>query len=183
MSPEWLGAGAEFGTFFVIAASAIVGLIQLRHMSSGNQLEAILSLERDFRSATVQDALRYVQTHLPAKLKSAEYRRDLEVRGFIDSRAHPEIDACNWFNTMGGLLKNGLVDEKTFMDLFGRLIVYYWEALQPVIALTRRERGNVQYHDFEYLAIRARMWLARNPQGTFPPNTRREPVFDPFLDV
>ncbi|MGZ3496037.1 MAG: DUF4760 domain-containing protein [Vulcanimicrobiaceae bacterium] len=183
MSPEWLGASAEFGTFFVIAASAIVGLIQLRHLSAGNQLDAILSLERDFRSATVQDALRYVQTHLPAKLKDAAYRRDLEIRGFIDSRVHPEVDACNWFNTMGGLLKNGLVDEKTFMDLFGRLIVYYWDALLPVVALMRRERGNVQYHDFEYLAIRARTWLAQNPHGTFPANTPRERIVDPFLDV
>ncbi|HEY8314187.1 MAG TPA: hypothetical protein VIG51_08405 [Candidatus Baltobacteraceae bacterium] len=183
MTIELLNSAATVGTFVVIAASAIAALIQLRHMSAGNQLDAILSLERDFRGEAIQNALRYVQTELPEKLKSPAYRRELEIRGFIDSRVHVELDACNWFNTMGGLLKNGLVSERTFMDLFGRLIVYYWLALSPVIALMRRERGSVQYHDFEYLAVRAKLWLARNPDGRFPANTPREQLPDPFIET
>ncbi|HEY8296766.1 MAG TPA: hypothetical protein VIG32_01915, partial [Candidatus Baltobacteraceae bacterium] len=174
---------ATMGTFVVIAASAVAALIQLRHMSAGNQLDAILSLERDFRSEPIQNALRFVQTDLPARLKETQYRSELETRGFVDSRVHLELDACNWFNTMGGLLKNRLVSEKIFMDLFGRLIVYYWSALTPVVALMRRERGNVQYHDFEYLAIRAKDWLAHNPEGTFPPRTARESITDPFIEA
>ncbi|MDQ2680234.1 MAG: hypothetical protein M3Y21_04310 [Candidatus Eremiobacteraeota bacterium] len=81
---------------------------------------------------------------------------------------------------MGALVKNGLVSERTFMDLFGRLIVYYWQALEPVIALMRRERGGVQYHDFEYLAIRAQLWLTRNPEGDFPAHTTRAQIRDPY---
>lgn len=180
MSLELLNAIAAIGTFVVIAASAAAALIQLRHMSAGNQLDAILSLERDFRGPEIQDSLRYVQTELPERLKDADYRRELVEFGFVDSRTHLELVACNWFNAMGTLLKNGLVSEHTFMDLFGRLIVYYWTELVPVVALMRRKRGAVQYHDFEYIACRAREWLKRFPSGTFPAHMKRENVDDPF---
>lgn len=180
MPLELLNAIAAIGTFVVIAASAIAALIQLRHMSAGNQLDAILSLERDFRGPEIQESLRYVQAELPKRLREADYRSELIEIGFVDSRTHLELVACNWFNAMGTLLKNGLVSERTFMDLFGRLIVYYWKELTPVVALMRRKRGAVQYHDFEYIACRAKGWLKRYPEGTFPANVVRESLDDPF---
>ncbi|MDQ2680235.1 MAG: hypothetical protein M3Y21_04315 [Candidatus Eremiobacteraeota bacterium] len=57
MTVEQISAAASVATVVVIAATAIAALIQLRHMSAGNQLDAILSLEADFRSAQVQEAL------------------------------------------------------------------------------------------------------------------------------
>ena len=182
MSLELLNAIAAIGTFVVIAASAIAALIQLRHMSAGNQLDAVLSLERDFRGPEIQESLRYVQTELPDRLRDEGYRAELVEIGFVDSRTHLELVACNWFNAMGTLLKNGLVSERTFMDLFGRLIVYYWSELVPVVALMRRKRGATQYHDFEYIACRARAWLERFPSGTFPANMKRENLTDPFIE-
>ena len=182
VSLELLNAIAAIGTFIVIAASAVAALIQLRHMSAGNQLDAILSLERDFRGPEIQESLRYVQTELRERLRDADYRRDLVDIGFVDSRTHLELVACNWFNAMGTLLKNGLVSERTFMDLFGRLIVYYWSELGPVVALMRRNRGATQYHDFEYIACRARAWLERYPAGTFPAKMKRESPADPFIE-
>lgn len=182
MSLELLNAVAAIGTFVVIAASAVAALIQLRHMSAGNQLDAVLSLERDFRGPEIQDSLRYVQTELPDRLRDDSYRRELVEIGFVDSRTHLELVACNWFNAMGTLLKNGLVSERTFMDLFGRLIVYYWGQLVPVVALMRRNRGATQYHDFEYIACRARVWLERFPSGTFPAKIKREKLIDPFIE-
>ncbi|MDP9110218.1 MAG: hypothetical protein M3Z07_03650 [Candidatus Eremiobacteraeota bacterium] len=182
MSIELLNAIAAIGTFVVIAASAVAALIQLRQMSAGNQLDAVLSLERDFRGPEIQDSLRYVQTELPERLRDDGYRRELIEIGFVDSRTHRELVACNWFNAMGTLLKNGLVSEHTFMDLFGRLIVYYWNQLTPVVALMRRNRGATQYHDFEYIAGRARVWIDRFPSGTFPAKMKRENLTDPFME-
>lgn len=179
---ELLNAIAAIGTFLVIAASATAALIQLRHMSAGNQLDAILSLERDFRGPEIQESLRYVQVELPERLRDAGYRRELIEIGFVDSRTHLELVACNWFNAMGTLLKNGLVSERTFMDLFGRLIVYYWSELVPVVALMRRNRGATQYHNFEYIACRAKAWLERYPAGTFPSKVKRELLADAFME-
>jgi hypothetical protein len=47
----------------------------------------------------------------------------------------------------------------------------------------RRRRGQVQYHDFEYLAVRAMVWLERNPHGTSPKAFNRAPMADPWLEA
>lgn len=180
MSPEWLTAIGSIGTFVVIAATAVAAIIQLRHLRAANQLDAVLSLERDFRGHDLQEAFRYVQRELPFKLRDPGYRNELEAPGFIDERTHLEVKACNWFNEMGTLVKNQLVTEDAFMDMFSRLVVAYWEHLEPAIAVMRRRRSDVQYHDFEFLAMRARAWLAAHPHGTFPSGVKREPLRDPW---
>jgi hypothetical protein len=176
-------AVAQVGTFVVVGGSVIAALVQLRHMRGGNQLQALLSLERDFRGPQLQAALTYVQEHLPQRLEDPAYRRDLDQLGFIDPEVHPEMVACNWLNEMGTLVKRNLVSEGTFMDLFGRLIVHCWKHLSPAIAIMRRKRGQAQYHDFEYLAVRAAAWLQRNPQGTAPRPFARAEVADPWLAI
>lgn len=181
MIPEWLTAIGTIGTFFVIGASAIAAVRQLRHMQAANQLQGILALEEHFRDPDLQAALTYVQDTLPAKLADERYRDELERRGFIDSRAHPELLLCNWFNKMGLLVKHRIVSEEAFMELFARLIVYYWDALAPAIALMRRSRGEGEYHDFEFLALRGREWLARHRAGVFPKGVTRAPIADPFV--
>jgi hypothetical protein len=183
MQAETLTAWATLGTVIVIGASAVAALIQLRHMRASNQLEAVLSLEQDFRSPPVQGALHYVQERLTGKLEDPHYRDELETIGFINTDVHPELVACNWFNEMGTLLKHGLITEETFMDLFGRLIRYYWKALSPAIAIMRRSRGAGQYHDFEYLALRAQAWLDKYPHGLFPPRMPRMPIEDPWAQL
>jgi hypothetical protein len=179
---ELITAWAAVATALVIGTSAVAALVQLRHMRASNQLEAILALERDFRSEEIQAALLYVQTDLPEKLKEQTYREGLARRGFIDPQKHPEVVACNWFTTMGTLLKYDLVSNATFMDLFARLITYYWESLSPAIAIMRRSRGEMQYHDFEYLAEEARQWIAKYPAGAFPRKIRRAPLTDAWID-
>lgn len=180
MSLEVLNTIGSVGTFVVIAATAVAAIIQLRHLRAANQLDAVLSLERDFRGGELQEAFRYVQRELPFKLRNPEYRAELAAIGFLDERTHLEVKACNWFNEMGTLVKNQLVTEDAFMDLFSRLVINYWERLEPAIAVMRRRRGDVMYHDFEYLAIRARTWLQLHPHGTFPSGMQRTPLRDPW---
>jgi hypothetical protein len=178
-----VGALSEAATFVVILLSVVAALIQLRHIRAGNQLQALLSLEHDFRAPELQAALTYVQEHLPQRLEDPAYRRELQTIGFVDPAVHPEMIACNWLNEMGTLVKHGLVSEDTFMDLFGRLIVHCWRQVSPAIAIMRRTRGQAQYHDFEYLAMRAAVWLKRNPQGMFPHGFSRAPLPDRWRDV
>ncbi len=178
---EVVAAVAQLGTLLVIGGSVIAALVQLRHVQGGNQLQALLSLERDFRMPELQAALTYVQEDLSKRLEDPAYRRELEQLGFVDPVAHPEMIACNWLNEMGTLVKRSLVSEDTFMDLFGRLIVHCWRRVAPAIAIMRRKRGQAQYHDFEYLAVRAMAWLERNPHGTSPKAFAREPLPDPWL--
>ncbi len=178
VSADLLGAWAQVGTLIVIGASVIAALVQLRHIRAGNQLQALLSLERDFHAPELQAALSYVQTRLGERLEDLRYRRELERIGFVDPATHPEMIVCNWLNEMGTLVKRGLVSEATFMDLFARLIVHCWKVVSPAIAIMRRTRGQAQYHDFEYLAMRAARWLEINPQGVSPRSFARAPLPD-----
>src|SRR5690348_5521481 len=182
MSAEFLSALAEMGTFIVVGATAVAAVVQLRHMRASNQLGALLSLEREFHGDELQESFRFVQGELVYKMRDRGYRAELERIGFIDTRTHLEVNVLNWFNELGTLLKNGLVEETAFMDLFSRLAVQYWEILAPAIAILRRRRGPGQYHSFEYLAIRARKWLSDHPQGSFPPGMSRIPLLDEWLE-
>lgn len=182
MSSEEISAWAAVGTLVVIGTSALAALVQLHHLRASNQLQALLTLERDFRAPELQHALRYAQETLPQALEDPHYRFELERRGFVDVAAHPELLLCNWFNEIGALLKHRVVTEDTFMDMFARLITYYWKALSPAIAVMRRSRGDYQYHDFEYLAARAQLWLKRNPAGLFPRGITREKLADPWRE-
>ncbi len=167
----------------VILISVVAAVVQLRHIRAGNELQALLSLVRDFRDRELQAALSYVQERLPQRLEEASYRSQLETIGFVDPAIHPEMIVCNWFNEMGTLVKRGLVSEDPFMDLFGRLIVHCWRQVSPAIAIMRRTRGEAQYHDFEYLALRAQGWLERHPSGAFPRAHTRTALNDRWRDA
>lgn len=183
MNADMLAAWAQVGTLVVILASVAAALIQLRHIRAGNQLQALLSLEHDFRAPELQAALTYLQERLPQRLEDPQYRRELEKIGYVDPALHPEMVACHWLNEMGTLVKRGYVAEDTFMDLFARLIAFCWRHASPAIAIMRRTRGETQYHDFEYLALRAAAWLRRNPQGMFPRALARTPLPDPWREI
>ena len=181
MSLELISTLSAVGTFIVIGATAVAAVVQLRHLRASNQLGALLALEREFRSDDLQTSFRFVQNELAYKLHDPAYRAELERIGFIDARVHLEINVLNWFNELGSILSNGLVDESAFMDLFSRLAVQYWEILAPALAIVRRRRGAAQYHSFEYLAIRARRWISDNPHGAFPAGMARIQILDEWL--
>lgn len=190
MNPADLGAWSEAaaaiaqtGTLIVIGGSVVAALVQLRHMRAGNELQALLTLQHEFRDPELQAALTYVQQQLPQRLADPEYRAELERIGYVDPARHPEMIVCNWLNVMGTLLKRRFVAEDAFMDLFARLIVHFWRHLAPAIAVMRRNRGQAQYHDFEYLAQRAAEWLDRNPHGAFPTRLERTALSDPWLEA
>lgn len=183
MSPESLTAFATLGTVVVIGASAVAALIQLRHMRASNELEALLALQKDFQSPPIQASLHYVQEQLPHEMQEEGYRDELAAIGFISVERHPELLACNWFTQMGTFLKHGLISESTVMDLYARLIRYYWNALAPTIAIMRRKRGDGQYSEFEYLALRASGWLEHHVDGVLPHSITRSPLPDPWRET
>ena len=181
-STEFWTAFGSVGAFVVIAVSALLALVQLRHMRAGNELEALLSVQRTFQDPPLQEALRYTQFELPERMRDPAYRATLEQIGFVDQHMHPEMVACNWFNNVGTLVKNGLLSERLFLDLFARLVNHYWRVLEPTVAVLRRRRGSDQYESFEYLAMRSRRWRKQHAGGTYPRGAERLPVPDPWAE-
>jgi len=180
---DFVNTAVQVGTLLVFIGTAIAALAQIRHLRASNELDALLRITEQLRADGLQESFRYVQTGLDAKIADANYRRELGGVGFVDARVHPEINVCNWFNEVGTLVKNRLIDEDTFLDLFSRLVTYYWSRLAPVVALFRRQRGPSQYENFEYLAMLAARWHDRHPHGTYPANAKRLALVDPWLDA
>ena len=178
---EIINTLAQVGSFLVVLMAAVAAIVQLRHLRASNELEALLTLTDQLRLPDLQQAFKFVQIDLADRLGEPAYRAELARIGYIDSSAHPEMEVCNWFNEVGTLVKNGLIDESTFLDLFARLVTYYWMLLEPVIALLRRQRGAGQYENFEYLAQLAHVWKQRHPSGSYPRRTPRLPIRDPWL--
>ncbi len=180
---ETINTAIGLGTLLVLVGTAIAGLIQIRHLRASNELEAILTLSDQMREAELQRALRYVQLELEVRLAEPAYRAELSAIGYVDPQRHPEMDACNWFNQLGTLVKNRLIDRETFLELYARLVAYYWERLTGVIALLRRSRGPTQYENFEYLALLSKKWIAEYPNGAYPPKAQRLEIVDVWPDA
>lgn len=170
-------------TFVVFLGTAVAALAQIRHLRASNELEALLTLSEQMRGAEVQRGLRYVQHELGSRLEEPAYRAELSAIGYVDPQRHPEMEACNWFNQLGALVKNRLIDRETFLELYARLVAYYWERLAPVIALLRRSRGAAQYENFEYLTLLARKWIADHPSGAYPADAQRLEIADVWKDA
>jgi hypothetical protein len=180
MTLEFITALSNVATLVILLGGSIAAFVQLRHVRTGNELQAVLEAERRFAEPELQSALLYVQDALPAKLAQPAYRTELAARGYVDPRAHPEMAVCNWFNDMGAMVAGGVLNEEVFFDSFGRLVEYYWRLLSPTIALLRRERGVGQYASFEFLAFRAQRWRERNRGGSYPAGLPRMLVLDPW---
>ena len=180
---DWVNTGVQVGTLLVFAGTAVAAIVQIRHLRASNELAALLQLGEELASDRMQAALRFVRFDLDEALARPAYREELFELGFVDATAHPEMDACNWFDRVGSLVKHRLIDERTFLDLFARLIIYYWEHCAPAIALLRRRRGAGQYENFEYLAAIARRWKAEHPAGAFPAGVARLEIDDRYREI
>jgi hypothetical protein len=171
----------NIATFLILGAAGVAAIVQIRHMWAFNQIEAVFVFERDFRDPQLQSAFHYVQNELNKRLEDDAYRGELAARGIVDSAKHPEMLVCNWFNQVGTMVKNGLVEEEAFLDSFSRVVDHNWALLAPAIAVLRRTRGPEQYHKFEYLAVRSREWHKKYPYGRYPKDEARMQLDDKWL--
>jgi|GEM_PF-5337717 hypothetical protein len=55
---------ASVGTFLVIAATAVVAIIQLRHTRSGNQIAAAMTIHSFVESQEFQEGRRFIRDEL-----------------------------------------------------------------------------------------------------------------------
>jgi hypothetical protein len=181
VSAENVAAAAAIGTFVVITASAIAALIQLRHMSSNNELTALRAAMESWDSDQTQEALRFLNTEFGAKIQDERYRADLDTHGPIDRRTHPELYICDFWDTLGVFVMHGLLREGAFLEMGAEMVVICWDMVWPAVAIMRRKRGDALFIGFEYLADRGRIWTERNPRGSLPRTWKRRRLIDPWV--
>jgi Domain of unknown function (DUF4760) len=149
MSLELANTFATFGTFLVIAATAIAALIQLRHARSSNQIEALAELREEQSSLEYQSAAQFVRHGLGVKLEDAAFRYQIghrQARTAEHQSAFNEIlRVGNFFENMGVLVKSGLADEELVLDIFSTQALGNWEYLTPVVAIIRQASNDISF--------------------------------------
>jgi hypothetical protein len=177
---------ATFGTFFVIAATAIAAIIQLRHARSSNQIAALNELRETMDSPEFAASQHFVLTGLAKRLEDPAFRYQVVNRAARSSENQALItnivSVANLYENMGVLVKSGLVDRNRALELWWNVTSLAWEALEPCIALFRRKQGDTIYENFEYLTVLSRAWIDAHPVGTYPRNIPRIAIVDGHLE-
>jgi hypothetical protein len=172
MSLEAWATVAAVGTFIVITITAIAAFIQLHHLRASNQLSAMLKLLELEQSPELEARFHFVRTELASRMKDPGFRASLDDR-LVDRTVHPERHVIAWFEHIGAWMKNGLIDERTYLEYASPIITQYWALLAPTVKRVRRTREPWLLEDFEYLAARAKRWLETHPRGNYPTTTSR----------
>jgi hypothetical protein len=166
-----------FGTFFVISATAIAAIVQLRHMRGSNQIAVLTELRASQATPRFMHALHFVYSELPEQLQDPAFRyqlghrsaRTIELNEMI-SNAEAVGDS---YENIGVMAKTGLVDRKLLLDIHSLVILDAWNALLDVTAILRAHYGSVLWENFEYLAVLAQDYDATHRGGDYPPDVRR----------
>ncbi|MBV8374261.1 MAG: DUF4760 domain-containing protein [Candidatus Eremiobacteraeota bacterium] len=188
MSLELVNTLATFGTFLVIAGTAIAAIVQLRHARSSDQIEALAELREGTENPEMRLAERFVLHELSEKLKDPDFRYQIANQGAMTSETQLQWSdirrVANFFENRGALVKGALVDKRFVLDIFSSRVLSNWGRLTPVIAIIRQSRGDSSiWENFEYLAVLSQDWEAAHPNGTYPAGVRRIDFRYPWLDA
>jgi Domain of unknown function (DUF4760) len=186
MSLELVNTLATFGTFLVIAATAIAAIVQLRHARSSNHIAALNELRETMETPEFQAAQHFVQGDLSKKLQDPAFRYQSDAPAARTDENRPlvaKIDAIgNFYEGMGVLVKTGLVDQELVLQMFSDQVIGAWTRLSPIAAISRR-RVDAVWENFEYLTVLAQDWLNAHPKGTYPAGVRRIALDDEWLEA
>jgi hypothetical protein len=159
-------------TFAVIAATALAALVQLRHLRSSNQLNALLTLMQMWDKPEMQRHIAYTRVELPEKIKDPAFLAAIGAE--LESRVdHPELLVADFWEQIGSFMKYNLMDERSWLDAASSQAIQTWNDLEPVVMALRKLRGPAIYENFEYVAVRAELWTKRSPDGYYPKGTPR----------
>lgn len=163
MSWEAISAVSSAVTAVIITVTALVAVVQIRHLRSSNRLAAALELFHEMDE--LGHVRTYVATELPGRMKDPAYRAELAM-GQINRDVHLEVRLGNYWEKYGLLLRNGLLDRQLFVDWGAVSCLRDWKALREVTRAIRGEHGEL-WRDFEYLAHLSAMHLDADKKKPF----------------
>jgi hypothetical protein len=172
MSPEVWSTIFAGATFIVIAATAIAALIQLRHLRASNQLNTLLTLMRMWQAADLQEHMGYVRGDLQQKIIDPNFMVAFRERA-LSRNEHRELLVADYWEQIGAFMKYNLMDEQSWIDVARAQVYFAWQSLEPIIKAMRDRYGPSAYENFEFAAVRAKLWLDKHPDGYYPAGTPR----------
>jgi len=191
VSPELVTALSSLVTAVVIAATAVAAVIQLRHMRSGNLIEAILSFRAMLEDDEHRKANRLLRGgDLERELEDPQFRRYLYriskklpvenvPQRYVDLH-EAAIALGNSFELIGGMVRNRVVAPDVFLANYWWVVTSAWERMKEYIALGRQYAGtDGLFEDFEYLTVISGEWAKRHPDS-YARGVARMPLVNPY---
>jgi hypothetical protein len=187
MSFEMLNTIGVIGTLLVISATAVAAIVQLRHMSGGNQISVLNELRQTYENAHFQAARSFVRAEISGHLNDKDFRRQLHNPAERSTENRAAVTkmgtVANVYEGMGALVKAGMIAPRLVFELWGSSIAADWDMLAPYMAMMRARKGRQIFEHFEYLTVLAQDWLAAHPDGSYPKGMRRIDLKDEWLDA
>jgi hypothetical protein len=170
-----------------LLVSAGVAVRQLARLRHSNLLPVALDLFREFRTPEFREHMRYLQDELWDRCPPG----DVAIGELGDeARAHV-APVAGYFNNVGVLVANGVVEAELVQSFMGGSILRAWSRTAPYVEVERRRRQDPFYSSFfEHLAalcirtppaeLHGRLHLERVPGGwTFDVTPHREQAEGP----
>jgi len=154
---EIVSAVAAAATTVIIAVTAIVAVHQIRQLRVSTQLEGLLAMHSEYTAAEMNAAREFIVTELSEKLKDPTYRKEI-IDGHATSLTHPEFVVANFWEKVGMLVGEGVLDPKLYLVPFAYRCIEAWEQLKPVIEL-RRIKEPLQWKPFDHMVALSRDYL------------------------
>lgn len=166
MSLEFWNTIGTWATFLVIAGTCATAVIQLRHVRTANQLGGLLTTFGILQDPQLRELINFVRHDLQERLKDESFRASV-LQTPVDRAAHPELYLIDIYNHIGSFVRNGLIDERIYLQTEWYNVNLYWKLLSPIIEIRRNYDPHL-FENFEYLAARAAAWKKSHPQGNYP---------------
>ena len=147
---DWNGLSAIAA--LVAALAAIVAVwFQARYTRFSVRMDISWQLERDY----------YYDEAMIARRRTA-------AKALLEGRTVIEIDELlNFFDTVGMLVRRGVLDQEIAFHGFGRRILCYWEFARHRIEEVRRDYPTT-WNDIDYLVKRLKAGAARRGKRSGP---------------
>lgn len=182
MSVETWGTVASVVTLFVITATAIAALAQMRHARSSNQISAVTEMRATMESERFRQARRFIAEEVPRIIEDPAARKQLAQDDF-PAEFEPIREVASFFETMGAFAKLGIVDRVLICDLWDGVVFATWKQLEPVILIRRKVYYSGYCSNFEYLAVICQRSLSKTQGDYYPSRMPRMAVDQRSLDA
>ena len=137
----------------VVAAGVLVGVVyyvlQMRHQEKMRKTDLVVRLYSTWESKEFSEATLKIWN-----LEFKGYDDFVKKYGpwFSDTEVYVSLRmVCNFFELLGSLLLNNLVDATMVANTFGIPIETTWNKIKPLIEGGRKNYGRYLYYNFEYL--------------------------------
>ncbi len=101
----------------MIGATAVVALIQLRHMRNSNQIVVFTEIRHNMEAREFQEALHFIRYEVPQKLEDPAFRVKVLNRDSTEGQVFLSIG--NYLDSaVAPLVKHRMVDRDLACDLF-----------------------------------------------------------------